>query len=61
MMHAVKYLGEKGEDRGDVPISVQSPFVVECPECRNPYNFRMEDLEQVESDQAPPSDFEDKV
>jgi len=59
--HAAKYLGEKGKIPGDVPIAVPAPFVIDCPRCRNPYNFRMEDLQQMEVAEAPPSDFRDKI
>lgn len=60
-IHAVKYLGKKGVVQDDIPIAVLAPFVIECPRCKNPYNFRMEDVRQVEWPSAPPSDFRDRI
>ena len=60
-IHMVKYLGVKGRIPENVPISVVSPFILECPKCKNPYNFWMKDLVQVERPEAPPSGFRDSV
>jgi hypothetical protein len=61
MMHALKYLGPKGVDRGEIPIAVPAPFVIDCPRCKNPYNFRMEDIRQAELPYPAPPDFQDKI
>ena len=61
MKHVVKYLGEKGAIPANVPIAVPAPFVLECPKCKNPYNFWMDDLRQVEKDAPPPFGFQNRV
>lgn len=59
--HPVKYLGETGYVQQGVDVSVPAPFVLECPQCENPYNYRLDDLEEFEWSQPPPVDFRDRI
>jgi hypothetical protein len=61
VIHMLRHLGTKENLPERVDISIPVPFIIDCPECHNPYSFRSEDIQLVERPNAPPPDFRDKI
>jgi hypothetical protein len=61
MMHALKYVGEKGKTAEQVPVTLPSPLWIHCPKCDLNHDFSSADLRLIEREEPPPSDFEDKI